>query len=224
MTRGKVRIIGHRRRREQRTDFRHRLGLIRSGKPRLVVRRTLKSMSCQIMEHNPKGDRAIVTVTSRDLKGFGWKGIAGNIPSAYLTGMLCGIQAKKKGVKEAVLDTGLQTSTKGSRIYSCLKGVVDAGIDVPHSPDVIPPVERIRGLHIEEYSKSRGKLAGVSGMFDEVKKAISSGTPKGTPHRAQAGKHAPAKASARKASPKKDGSQKKPAKKAPAKKAKTGKK
>jgi len=196
MTRGKVRIIGHRRRREQRTDFRHRLALVKSGKPRLVVRRTLNSMSCQIVEHHPKGDRAVVTATSRSLRSLGWKGSTGNIPSAYLTGMLCGVKAKEKGVKEAVLDIGLQTSTKGSRIYGCLKGVVDSGIDVPHSPDVMPPIERIRGLHIEEYSKSRGKLAGVSGMFDDVKKAISSG------------KHVPEKASSKKARP-----PKKPAKK-----------
>ena len=174
MTRGKVRVIGHRRRREQRTDYRHRLALLKSGKPRLIIRRSVNSITCQIAEHNAKGDRSLVTVTSRELDKFGWKGRKGNLPGAYLTGMLCGIEAKKKGVKNAVLDTGLHTSTKGSRIYGALKGVLDAGIDVPHSPDVLPPIERIRGLHIEEYSKSKGKLAGVSGMFDDVKLKLSS--------------------------------------------------
>ena len=174
-TRGKVRVIAHRRRREQRTDYRKRLRLIRSGKPRLVVRRSVNSMNCQIVSHDPKGDKAIVTVSARNLKAFGWKARTGNLPAAYLTGMLCGMEAKKAGVKKAVLDMGLQTSTKGSRIYGCLKGCLDAGIDVPHSPEILPPLERIRGLHIEEHSKSGGKLAGVSGMFDDVKKKLSGG-------------------------------------------------
>jgi large subunit ribosomal protein L18 len=177
-TRGKVRVIAHRRRREQRTDYRHRLGLLRSGNPRLVVRRSVNSMTCQIVNHDPKGDKTIVSVSAKNLRDFGWKARTGNLPAAYLTGMLCGMEAKKAGIKEAVLDMGLQTSTKGSRIYGCLKGCLDAGIDVPHSPDVLPPVERIRGLHIEEHSKSKGKLAGVSGMFDDVKKNLSSGAAK----------------------------------------------
>lgn len=174
-TRGKVRVIAHRRRREQRTDYRQRLRLLKSGKPRLVVRRSVNNMSCQIVSHDSRGDRALVTVSARNLKTLGWKASTGNLPAAYLTGMLCGVEARKAGVKEAVLDMGLQTSTKGSRIYGCLKGCLDAGLNVPHSSDVLPPIERIRGLHIEEHSKSRGKLAGVSGMFDDVKKKLSGG-------------------------------------------------
>ena len=175
MTRGKIRVIAHRRRREGRTDYRQRLALLRSGKARLVIRRSLNSITCQIVRHNPNGDQTAVTVSSGSLKSFGWKGSYGNLPAAYLTGMLCGIEAKKKGIKEAVLDMGLHTSTKGSRIYSALKGCLDAGIDVPHSADILPPVERIRGLHIEEHLKSKGKAAGIPAMFDEVKKKISSG-------------------------------------------------
>jgi large subunit ribosomal protein L18 len=175
MTRGKVRVIAHRRRREGKTDYRHRLALLKSGSPRLVVRKAVNSMTCQIIEHKTIGDKAIVSVTSKNLEGFGWKGNKGNLPGSYLTGFLCGTEAKKNGVKKAVLDIGLQTSTKGSRIYAAVRGCLDAGIDIPHSPEILPNVERIRGLHIEQYAESRGKKVDISTVFDAVKKSIESG-------------------------------------------------
>ena len=88
----------------------------------------------------------------------------------------------EKGVSEAVLDIGLQTSSKGSRIYSVLKGVLDAGISVPHSDSVLPDEERIKGKHIAEYAKSLGSGEGkkqfstdvttIDKDFEEVKKRI----------------------------------------------------
>ena len=140
-----------------------------------IIRKTVNSMTCQIVEHSPRGDKSLVSVSSRNLDSFGWRGPRGNLPGAYLTGLLCGTLANDKGVKAAVLDMGLQTSTKGSRIYSALKGCLDSGIDIPHSPDVLPPIERIRGLHIEEHVKKAGKKPDVANLFDGVKKNISSG-------------------------------------------------
>jgi len=127
------------------------------------------------MEHSPEGDKSIVTVTSRQLDRFGWRGPKGNIPGAYLTGLLCGVMARKAGVKSAVLDTGLQSSTRGSRIYGALKGALDAGLEIPHSPDVLPPEERIRGTHIEGYAESRGKKPEISRLFDMVRVNILKG-------------------------------------------------
>lgn len=230
MTRGKIRVIGHRRRRQGRTDYRHRLGLLKSGRPRLVVRRSLSSISCQIMEHSPRGDKSLVTVTSRQLDRFGWKGPRGNIPGAYLTGLLCGVMARKGGVKSAVLDTGLQSSTRGSRIYGALRGALDAGLEIPHSPDVLPPEERIRGAHIEMYAESRGKKPEISKLFDMVRVNILKGKA-GKASGKTAGKGAEKK-SAQKKKParpvQKKPAVKKPAgKKAPAKKpgkARAGKK
>ena len=45
-----------------------------------------------------------------------------NIPAAYLTGYLCGLRARKKGIKKAVLDLGLERVVKGSRIFAALAG------------------------------------------------------------------------------------------------------
>src|SRR3972149_3806725 len=107
MRRMSSQIMPHRRRREQRTDYRQRLRLLKSRKPRFVVRASVNSITCQIISHDTKGDRTLVSATSLELKKHGWKGHTGNIPAAYLTGFLCGQKAKKHKVKEAILDMGL---------------------------------------------------------------------------------------------------------------------
>ena len=143
----------HRRRRESRTDYKQRLELLKSGKPRLVIRRTANNLVCQIVKHFPKGDKNLVTITAKDLKKKGWKVHCGNTPASYLIGLICGNDAKKKKIPEAVLDAGLHTSTKGSRIYATLKGAIDGGLKIPHSDDILPDEKRISGKTIEEYAK-----------------------------------------------------------------------
>ena len=145
-------IMPHRRRREQRTDYHQRLRLLKSRKPRLVVRASVNSITCQIISHDSKGDKTIVSATSLELKKHGWKGHTGNIPAAYLTGFLCGQKAKKHKVKEAILDMGLHISVKGSRVYASLKGAIDSGLDIPHSADILPSEDRIKGAHISAYA------------------------------------------------------------------------
>ena len=63
------------------------------------------------------------------------------------------MKAGKSRVKEAVLDTGLYVSTPASRIYSALKGAVDAGLQIPHSEEILPKDERIKGEHIAALAK-----------------------------------------------------------------------
>ncbi|EDY35873.1 hypothetical protein ABOONEI_1072, partial [Aciduliprofundum boonei T469] len=94
------------------------------------------------------------------LKKYGWKGSFKNTPAAYLTGYLAGKLALKKGIEEAVLDIGLQSPVKGSRVFAALKGMVDAGLYVPHSEEVYPSEDRIKGEHISEE---------IAKMFEEVK-------------------------------------------------------
>ena len=147
-----VQIIPHRRRREQRTDYKQRLRLLKSRKPRLVVRSAGNSIVCQIILHDSKGDKTLASATSLELKKHGWKGHTGNLPAAYLTGFLCGHKAKKHKVKEAILDMGLHISVKGSRVYASLKGAIDSGLDIPHSADILPSEDRIKGAHISAYA------------------------------------------------------------------------
>jgi len=88
-------------------------------------------------------------------KKYGWKAPTGNVPTAYLTGLLCGLKAKEKGVTEAVLDIGLTTPTKGSRLFAVMNGSLDAGIDVPHDESKLVK-ERATSEHIAKYGKTLG--------------------------------------------------------------------
>jgi len=151
--RGKTYIVAHRRRRKGLTDYKQRLRLLKSGKPRFVVRKSLNNMTCQIIEYSHDVDKTLVSVNSKDIEKFGWKGNTGNLSSAYLVGLLCGLLAKKKKIKDAVLDSGLYVSTPGSRIYSALRGAIDSGLQIPHSEDILPKSERIRGEHIASLAK-----------------------------------------------------------------------
>jgi large subunit ribosomal protein L18 len=143
--------VQFRRKREGKTSYKKRLKLLIAGKPRLVIRPFLKNMAAQIIEYDPQGDKTIASVHSRELEKMGWKFNKGNTPAAYLPGVLLGKKAKGKGVKEAVLDIGLASPVKGSRIFACLKGVVDAGIKVPFSESILPKEDRIKGNHVTKY-------------------------------------------------------------------------
>jgi len=170
MARGKTRIVKHRRRRKGETDYRLRFSVLKSGKPRLVIRKSSNNTTCQIIKYDSNGDKVIASADSRNLKGFGWTGHCGNVPAAYLTGMLCGTAAKKANVNKAVTDIGLYTSVKGSRLYSALKGVNDAGIQVPHSEEVLPQKERLEGKHTTNSEKAAKE-------FSAAKENIISGKP-----------------------------------------------
>ncbi|MBR9682334.1 MAG: 50S ribosomal protein L18 [Candidatus Aenigmarchaeota archaeon] len=146
--------IFHRRRRQKKTDASTRLNLLRSGKIRVVLRRTLTGMSIQFVDYKVDGDVTKVSAVAADLKKFGWKAHTGNIPSAYLIGLVAGLRAKSVGIEEAILDVGLQTSTKASRLYAALKGLIDAGINIPHSEEILPDDARVSGDHIAKYAQS----------------------------------------------------------------------
>lgn len=147
-------IVRYRRRREQKTNYRKRLKLLLSRLPRFVVRRKPNQIICQLIEYHPDGDRVIASANSLELKHFGWKGHTGNLPAAYLTGFLC---AKRAKVKKAILDIGLQRSTKGNAVYAALKGAVDGGLEIPHSDEILPDESRIKGEHIANYAKQLEK-------------------------------------------------------------------
>jgi large subunit ribosomal protein L18 len=154
MARGPRYCVPFRRRKEGKTDYKARKALLLSGKPRLVARGSLKNMITQIVIAKPSGDKVTVSAHSRELaKDYGWKVPRGNLPAAYLTGLLCGLKARAKGVKEAILDMGLCSPSKGVRSFAVLKGVLDAGVNVPHSEERFPEEKRVRGEHIAEYAE-----------------------------------------------------------------------
>ncbi|MFQ6068113.1 MAG: 50S ribosomal protein L18 [Candidatus Bathyarchaeia archaeon] len=154
MAKGPSYNVPFRRRREGKTDYKARKALIISKLPRVVIRGSLNHMNVQIIEASPRGDKVIVSANSQELKKYGWKAACGNLPSAYLTGLLCGIRAVAKNVKKAVADIGLHQPTKGARVFASLKGVIDAGINTPHGAEKLPDEKRLKGQHIADYAKS----------------------------------------------------------------------
>ncbi|MBW2982257.1 50S ribosomal protein L18 [Candidatus Woesearchaeota archaeon] len=160
--------VQFRRKREGKTNYKKRLKLLLAGKPRLVIRPSLKNIIVQIIEYHPKGDKVIVAAHSSELDKLGWKFNKGNMPAAYLTGLLAGQKGKDNGVKETILDIGLASPVKGSRIFACLKGVIDGGIKVPVSEEILPKEDRIKGSHITKYAESiKGKENEYSKKFSE---------------------------------------------------------
>ena len=153
MARGPKYKVPRKRRREGKTNYYKRYRMIKSGKRiRAVIRKTNKYIIVQIIEFAPQGDITHVGVNSKTLFKLGWKGDPNNTPAAYLTGLIAGLKAKKLGITYAVPDIGLHRPVKGSRIFAAIKGLRDAGIEVPASEEVLPSEERIRGDHIAKYA------------------------------------------------------------------------
>ncbi len=140
------------RRRNKKTDYVQRLGLLKSGKPRLVIRRYLKNVRVQFILSDVTGDKTVVEVLSKNLKKYGWMGHGGNLPSAYLTGYLAGVRAQKHGIKEAVVDIGLHRSIKSSALYAAAMGARDAGITVNIGEGILPDKDRVSGKHAADYA------------------------------------------------------------------------
>ena len=127
-----------RRRREVRTDYHQRLRLLKSGKPRLVARLSNKHVRAQLATPGPNGDEIHAAASSEDLSEYGWEAPTGNLPAAYLTGYLAGKRAVEAGLEEAVLDIGRHKPEAGSAVFTALKGILDADVEVPHGEDILP--------------------------------------------------------------------------------------
>jgi len=147
----------HMRRLDKKTDYSKRLKMVKAGIPRATVRKSLENIAIQIIKFEEAGDKVLASGSSKQLEAYGWKAPNGNVPAAYLTGLLTGLKAKKANVTEAILDVGLKKSTKGSRIYAALKGMLDAGIKIAHDPKILPDEKRVSGAHIAAYAASGGK-------------------------------------------------------------------
>jgi large subunit ribosomal protein L18 len=155
--------VQFRRRREGKTDYRYRLKSLKSRLPRAVVRKSLKNTIVQFIEYDSKGDKILATASTLELKKLGWAASTSTTPAAYLVGLLAGKRAMKKEISEAVFDAGLQKPTKGSKMFASLKGMLDAGIVIPHGDSILPSEGRLKGEHLDE---------NLAVKFEEVKNRI----------------------------------------------------
>ncbi len=162
MAHKKPKKVLYRRKRENRTDYAKRLKLLISGKPRVVVRFTNQRIIAQLAHFTAGGDKVDFTVDSSSLlHKLGWSYSCKNIPAAYLTGLLFGKKAVEKKHAEAILDTGFKTPLRKGKVFAFLKGVLDAGVMIPHQEEIFPSEERLSGKHIQDYAQYCKNKAGL---------------------------------------------------------------
>jgi large subunit ribosomal protein L18 len=140
--------LDKKRRLKYKTNYNKRLKLLEGRSLRLVVRKTNKYIISQIIESKNSKDFVKYSSNSKDLLKLGWPKEKGGSLKSIAAGYLCGylLGKKAKGLKERlILDSGLIPNTKGSRIYSVVKGIIDCGLDINCSKKVIPSEERIKG-------------------------------------------------------------------------------
>jgi large subunit ribosomal protein L18 len=159
---GPVYTVYFRRRRECKTDYQKRLALVKSGKPRMVVRKSNAGIMVQFVDYDSKGDKILSCANGKSLKKlYSWPSKR-NVYTAYLCGLLAAKKAHKAKVSEFVLDLGLQIPSKGSVLFAALKGAVDAGLKTSFSEDMLPK------------EKLTNVPEAIKGKFEEVKGKISS--------------------------------------------------
>jgi large subunit ribosomal protein L5e len=156
-----------------------------SKKYRLVVRRTNTKFILQIVYSRMDGDIVMCAAESTELKNYGLTAGLTNYSAAYCTGLLIARRLLKKvgldseygnntdvtgeyfnvadDEKEdkrpfkALLDVGIHRTTTGARVFGCLKGAADGGLNVPHSTKRFPGYTKAK---VEEVVNKRGKATG----------------------------------------------------------------
>ena len=83
----KTRKIKYRRKLQGKTNYKKRLRLLLSKKPRLVVRKSLKNIIAQIIEYHPSGDKLLFSASSKELEKMGWEPPLRAITSSKITGV-----------------------------------------------------------------------------------------------------------------------------------------
>ncbi|MEM2054518.1 MAG: 50S ribosomal protein L18 [Candidatus Anstonellales archaeon] len=151
--------VHFRRRREGKTNYAKRLRLLKSGLPRLVVRKTNTRVIASIVRFAEKGDITEISVDGKHLRKMGWKGSLKSIAAAYLIGLKIGKEAVSRNIQKAVLDIGLHTPTKNNFSFFVAYGAKEAGLDVKVPEDL--DMSRI------EKSKTFDKNA-----FENIRKMI----------------------------------------------------
>ena len=156
-------MVPFRRKREGKTNYDKRIKLLKSNQIRLLVSYGSKDIRAQAIRFNLKGDEILADANTKLLKGFGWGFSCSNLPASYLFGYYFGKLLIEKGISNVIFDTGMVTPKSGGKYYSFAKAIIDSKVSMNINPDVFPPEERIKGAHIENYSK----LLKENGIYDK---------------------------------------------------------
>ncbi len=148
-----------RRLREEKTNYKKRGTMLTGKRDFITVNITNQNTQVQILTPGMTGDKVVASAHSRYLLEKGWKGSRKSVPAAYLTGYLAGKKALGKGAKDAIMYTGTRRYTQ--RMAAALKGIIDAGVEVPADEKTFPAEERINGEHLtvkNEISKVKSSI------------------------------------------------------------------
>ncbi len=135
-----------RRLREEKTNYRKRGTMLMGKRDFITVTISNQNTQVQILTPGMTGDKVVSSAHSRYLIEKGWKGSRKSVSAAYLTGYLAGKKALSQGAKDAILYTGTKRYTQ--RMAAALKGVIDAGLEVPANEETFPSEDRINGEHL----------------------------------------------------------------------------
>ena len=167
-----------RRRKENKTDYLKRLKLLKSGKPRIVFRKTNKYVLAQYVTSNEAQDKVEFGISSKNLLKYGWpkeaRGSLKSISAAYLTGFLMGKKIAEKSrsgspktlnsghkLETPIVDFGMWRALHKTKLYGFLKGLIDSGIEVPCPKEAFPDEKRIQGENLKKkikFEEIRSKL------------------------------------------------------------------
>lgn len=156
-----------RRRREFRTDYGKRFKLLKSKKPRLVVRKTNKYIIVQYVVSKEAQDKIIFGISSKKLLSYGWpesaKGSLKSITASYLTGYLIGKDIIGRKLDKPIIDLGMMRVLHGTKVYGFIKGIIDSGIEIECKKEAFPEEDKIKGSKLKNkipFEEIKGKING----------------------------------------------------------------
>ena len=154
-----------RRRKEFKTDYGKRIKLLKSEKPRIVFRKTNRYLIVQYVVSDEAKDKVVFGLTSKELLKYSWpKSAIGGLKSltaSYLTGYLAGKKILKEKLEQPIIDLGMIRVLHKTKVYSFIKGLIDAGLKISCKEKVFPEENRIKGEHMKNKTP-----------FDEIKSKL----------------------------------------------------
>ena len=160
-----------RRRREGKTNYLKRKGMLKSEKARVVFRKTNKHIIAQYVTSLEAKDKVEIGVNSKMLLKYGWpkenEGSLKSLAASYLTGFLMGKKILKEKKDTPIVDLGRISPVHKSRPFAFIKGLIDSGVEIPtKKEDAFPEDERLQGKNMKK---------DFSSIFEKVKANIESG-------------------------------------------------
>jgi len=159
------------RRRENKTDYKKRMNLLKSGSPRIMFRKTNKYIIAQYITSEEAQDRIKYGITSKDLLKHGWpkefEGSLKSLPASYLIGLLFGKRITEKN-QEIIVDIGLARKIHKNKFFAFLKGLKDAGMKIKCEDKFFPEEDKIKGKHLkkdfsENFEKIKSNIKNYNG-------------------------------------------------------------